>query len=143
MLIPSIIVQIGENGSSGVEQGCAWASRMEARYLYVVACWGYSHSCKYAQLGLYWDSPRTAIWIWYVMFFPFILILDGKRLDICLNHMLRVKSTCLHLHCLADTVAHSSHMLRLIMCITLFRGNILCHDYLLYSSFVYCLCTVS
>lgn len=66
-----MIVQIGKNGSSWVEQSSAWRSRMETHHLYVVACWCYSCACKYVELGLYWDSPWTAVWIWYVMFFSF------------------------------------------------------------------------
>lgn len=65
------IVQTGENGSLGVEQGGAWASRMETYHLYVVACRSYSSASKYAELDLYWNSPWTAIWIWY-MCFPFM-----------------------------------------------------------------------
>lgn len=44
----------------------ARTSAMEACYLYVVARWYGSLDCEYDQLSFHWDSPRAAVWIWYV-----------------------------------------------------------------------------
>lgn len=49
-----------------MEQSCAESSRMETRNLYLVTCWSHSSTCKHAEFGLYRNSLRAAIWIWYV-----------------------------------------------------------------------------
>ena len=103
-----MIVQIGKNGSSWVEQNSAWRSRMETHHLYVVACRCYSCACKYVELGVYWDSPWTAVWIWYVMFFSFGDLYQ-ILLIMCLHHSLSWNQhacSCIISH--THSLAHSN-----------------------------------
>ena len=58
-----IILQIGKIGSTRMEQGSAWESRMEAYHLHLAACRCYSSACKHVELGFYWNTPWTTIWI--------------------------------------------------------------------------------
>lgn len=49
-------------------QSCPWPSRVETYQLYLVACWCHSFACQHVELGLHWDPPWTAIWVWYGIF---------------------------------------------------------------------------
>ena len=61
-----LLVQTGKTRSFRVEQSSARESRMETFHLCLAACRCNSSTGEYAKLGVYRDSSRTAIWIWYV-----------------------------------------------------------------------------
>ncbi|TYK19441.1 RHOMBOID-like protein 2 [Cucumis melo var. makuwa] len=60
-----------ETGSPGMGKNRSWTSSMETHHGYLATCWSHSFACKYVELGIYWDSPRTTIRIQYVKFLTF------------------------------------------------------------------------
>lgn len=53
----------------------SWTSSMETHYWYLATCWSNSFACKYVELGIYWDTSWTTIWIQYVKFLTLACIL--------------------------------------------------------------------
>lgn len=66
--------QTTETGSPGMGKNRSWTSSMETHHGYLATCWSHSFACKYVELGIYWDSPRTTIRIQYVKFLTFTCI---------------------------------------------------------------------
>lgn len=96
-------LQIGEAGGSWVEQSRPSKPRLEACHLYLVARRAHPFAGQHAELALCWNSPRTAVWIWWALF-----LFDALYLLLLLLVLVNMVKKCCS-HCLPSHGMISDH----------------------------------